>query len=232
MATLPPPQPVLDAVPPAMTMSQPDGSRSKSSIPPPLPDEVDELYFEALRGAGLFSELNDVLLHVLQERVGSKDEDARRLDLIELYYDANGDVSAADRRWSRDRMVLLRADNGATARQVVSALAQTYEALEDTHLERLGGDDGPLVLRSGEHISAVDDDAAAAGDHTVSIRSLVAAFNVLLERCNEQRRLVPLRGDGRREVYVALPMDAAVSLCLASHLDEMSTNELMTLAGW
>lgn len=232
MATLPPPYPVLDDTASAPALSQPPPARMKSSIPPPIPDEADSVYFEALRGAGLLADLNDVLLHVLQERVGAKEEDARRLDLIELYYDANGDVPTAERRWERDRMVLLRADNGATARQVVSALAQTHPLLADARLERLGGDDGPLVVRSGDHMSAVDDEDTSGYGGTVSIRALVAAFNVLLERLDEQRRLVPLRGDGCREVYVALPADTAMTLCLAGHLDEMSTNELMTLAGW
>lgn len=233
MATLPPPPTVIDGSASATAMSQPPEARSsKSSMPPPLPEQADSIYFEALRGAGLLQDLNDVLLHVLQERVGSKDEDARRLDLIELYYDANGDIPTAERRWERDRIVLLRADNGATARQIVSALAQTHPSLVDARLERLGGDDGPLVVRSGDHMSAVDDEDASAPANTVAIRSLVAAFNVLLERQGEQRRLVPLRGDGRREVYVALPTEAAISLCLAGHLDEMSTNELITLAGW
>lgn len=232
MATLPPPPPVLVANPTANSNSQPPREHMKSSIPPPLPDEADSIYFEALRSAGLLAELTDVLRDVLQERVGSKEEDARRLDLIELYYDANGDVPTAERRWERDRMVLLRADNGATARQIVSALAHTHPLLADARLERLGGDDGPLVVRSGDHISAVDDEDAGAGSNTVSIRALVAAFNVLLERLGEQRRLVPLRGDGTREVYVALPAESAMTLCLAGHLDEMSTNELITLASW
>jgi hypothetical protein len=202
-----------------------------STIPPPVPDEADAMHFEALRGAGICRDLTEGLLMVLQERVGSKDEDTRRLDLLEHYYDANGDPATADRRTEADRMLLFRSDNGASGRAVVSALAHTHPALFDTRLERLGGEDGPLVLRCGEHLSAIDDESVA-GDATVAVRSLVTAFNVLLDRCDEPRRLVPLRGDGKREIYVALEIDAAISLCLADHLEEMTTNDLVAIACW
>ncbi len=235
MPTLPPPAPILDAAP-AMEVhvdSPSEPSVHVSIAPHPVaPDDAEAAYFEALRAAGLFEDLNDALLAVLQERVTSHEEDVRRLDLIELYYDAGGDVGTADRRWAADRMVLFRADNGATARSIVSALSQTHPSLSDTRLERLGGEDGPLVLRSGEHISAVDDEESASDPHNVSVRALVAAFNVLLERVEEPRRLLPLRGDGKREVYVAIAEDAAMTLCLAGNLEELSTNELMLLAGW
>lgn len=230
MPTLPPP-PLSSDTSASASLSQPP-SRRTSSLPPPLPDEVDAAHFAALRQAGLCADLTDGLLMVLQERVGSKEEDARRLDLLEHYYDANGDPGMSDKRWSDDRMVLFRAENGATARTIVSALAHSHPETGEMHLERLGGDDGPLVLRCGEHISAIDDDEVSSGAPTVSVRALVAAFNVVLDRYADPRRLVPLRGDGRREMYVALDLDHAVTLCLAGHLEEMSTSELMSLAGW
>lgn len=201
-----------------------------STVPPPMPDIADAAHFDALRAAGICADLTEGLLMVLQERVGPKEEDMRRLDLLEHYYDAGGDPVVAERRAEEDRLVLIRSDNGATGRGVVSALAMTHPALHETRLERLGGRDGPLVLRCGEHLSAIDDDSS--DDATVAVRSLVAAFNVLLDRNEEPRRLVPLRGDGKREVYVALGIDAAISLCLSDYLEEMTTNELVAIACW
>lgn len=231
MPTQPPPPPTLESLAASAFGSQPPARRT-SSLPPPVPEDADSAHFAALRSAGLCADLTDGLLMVLQERVGTKDEDARRLDLLEHYYDANGDPSMSDKRWSDDRMVLFRSQNGATARTIVSALAHSHPDTSETHLERLGGDDGPLVIRCGEHISAIDDEDVAGGGSTVAVRALVAAFNVILDRFSDQRRLVPLRGDGFREMYVALDSDHAISLCLAGHLEEMSTSELMALAGW
>lgn len=225
-------QTVMEAVGSAsVVVSAPAPAVRPSTIPPPMPDEADAEHFEALRSAGICGDLTDMLLMVLQERVGAKDQDVRRLDLLEHYYDANGDPATSDRRAEADRMVLFRSDNGASGRAVVSALAHTHPALADTRLERLGGDDGPLVLRCGEHFSAIDDESTDDAS-TVAVRSLVAAFNVLLERVEEPRRLVPLRGDGKREIYVALEIDAAIGLCLADHLEEMTTNELVAIACW
>jgi len=226
MTTLPPPPLSTD---PASTTAS---ARRTSSLPPPIPDEVDAAHFAALRDAGLCADLTDGLLMVLQERVGPKEEDARRLDLLEHYYDANGDPAMSDKRWSDDRMVLFRDENGATARTIVAALAHSHPETGDTHIERLGGSDGPLVLRCGEHMSAVDDEDVTGGGRTVAVRSLVTAFNVLLDRFADPRRLVPLRGDGRREMYVALDVEHAVPLCLGGHLEEMTTSELMSLAAW
>lgn len=230
MPTLPPPPPILDAVA-TNVLSQPPAHRT-SSLPPPLPEDADADHFAALRQAGLCADLTEGLLMVLQERVGTKDEDSRRLDLLEHYYDAGGDPSMSDKRWSDDRMVLFRSENGASARTIVSALAHSHPDTGETHLERLGGDGGPLVIRCGEHISAVDDEEVSVGGSSVSVRALVAAFNVVLDRHADPRRLVPLRGDGKREMYVALDLDHAVTLCLAGHLEEMTTSELMSLANW
>lgn len=222
MSIPPPTDPSAAAAPP----------RKTGSIPPMLPEEADALHFEALRAAGLCNELTEGLLMVLQERVGSKDQDTRRLDLLEHYYDAGGDPVASDRRWVADRMVLFRADNGATARQVARAIAQSHPLLERMVLERLGDATGPLVVRVADDFCAVDDDGVEDDQPTVSVRALVAACNSLLERLGESRRWVPLRGDAAREMYVALDAEAAIPLCLAGHLEEMSTNDLMAIASW
>ena len=80
-----------------------------------------------------------------------------------------------------------------------------------------GGEGGPLVLRCGEHLSAVTDDYdEELGENdidlrsfelveTVSVRGLVGALNGLLARTSFDRRFLMLVADGKREVYVAVP---------------------------
>ena len=60
----------------------------------------------------------------------------------------------------------------------------------------------------------------------------MSALNVLLDRYGVRERLVPLRSDAAREVYVALPLTEALELARLGHLEEESGEAVMELACW
>ena len=120
--------------------------------------------------------------------------------------------------------------------------------LGTVELDRIGGGDGPLVLKAGEHFSAVLDDydeetdteeydLSEAAQHQrgvtmVTVRGLVRALNVLLDRHDVRERLVSLRGDDEREVYVALGVAEAAQLARAGFLEDENAEDMMELAAW
>lgn len=217
--------------------------RAERAGPPPPPAEADARYVRDLRTAGLLRELTDPLLDVFLETAPtSPDEDARRLDLLLLYYHAS-DTEAAARRRRQDRFFLHDANEPASARDLVVRLSSVTPELGNVTLERIGSDDGPLVLRAGEHLAAVSDpeeeeldtgqiDLTELEDHTITVRGLVRAINVLLDRFGVRERLVPLPSDGRREAYAALPVAEAMNLCRAGGLDVTNAERLFDLAAW
>lgn len=178
-------------------------------------------FYSALRGAGVAQELSDPLIEVLMDMVGPKAEAARRLDLLELYYAAGSDIDASRRRSKTDRMLVHHTGLRENAHAVVVRLALANPELLGVRLERFGGDDGPLVLRAGERVSAVNEDDGEEGEPgSLAVRSLVQAFNVLLARADVGARLVLLPGDGQREMYVGVGREEALALCRAGFLDE------------
>jgi ClpP class serine protease len=103
------------------------------------------------------------------------------------------------------------------------------------------------VLRAGEHFAALLDDyeenletgeidlrdiEAARQGQAVTLRGLVRALNALLERFGVRERMVPLRSDADREVYVALPLTEALELARLGHLEEDSAEDVMELGCW
>jgi hypothetical protein len=66
----------------------------------------------------------------------------------------------------------------------------------------------------------------------VTVRGLVRGVNVLLGRRDVRERLVPLRSDVMREVYVALPLTEAIDLARSGWLEEESAEDVMELGGW
>lgn len=206
------------------------------------PDGVDEEYVELLRHAGLVEELSAPLMMVLSEvlKQGPQDLEASRIDLLIRYYDAAGDADASARRVASDRFLLHKNDDLVDAHGVVERLNRLIPEVETIHLERIGGgEEGPLVLRCGEHLSAVTDDyeeELREGDidlrslelvETVSVRGLVGAVNGLLARTDFDRRFVMLVADGQREVYVAVPSAGALSLLHERVLDHDSEEWLI-----
>ena len=79
----------------------------------------------------------------------------------------------------------------------------------------------PAPLRSSGQPSAM-----------VTVRGLVRGVNVLLGRRDVRERLIPLRSDVMREVYVALPLTEAIELARAGWLEEENAEDVMELGGW
>ncbi|HJL18845.1 MAG TPA: hypothetical protein RMH99_24495 [Sandaracinaceae bacterium LLY-WYZ-13_1] len=237
-----PPEPPPPEPPP------PRSSISAQRLAAQLLDEQDRVYLEALRDAGLLAELDaEELLRVASE-VEETDAERRRVDLLELYFDAAGDEEAARRRRSADRFFVQRVGDPATAAGLVERLAALTPELEGVVLERIGGGDGPLVVRSGESFSAVLDDYEEETDTDqidlrelerrredvpmVTVRGLVRALNVLLDKQGVRERLVSLRGDADREVYVKLGVAEAVQLARSGYLEDVEAEDVMELGGW
>lgn len=203
------------------------------SLPPPTPDQADTAFASKLKEAGLISELSDTLLMVLLERVDAKDdEDARRLDLLSLYYLGGDDDEVAARRRSIDRWFVHDERRPVNAHTIVGRLANLAPELGDVSLERIGSDDGPLVVRAGDHLSAVTDEDAEEDEGYITVRGLVGALNVLLERNDIRERWVQLRGDGRREGFVALGVTEAMLLCRYDCLEEDDPERVMEFGAW
>jgi len=191
-------------------------------------------FVAAVRAAGMMRELGDAELEHHQAKTADADGAvARRLDLLDRYYEAEGDAVRSLRRRATDRWVLHRAGDRISAAQLLSRLLSVLPELSGTNLERVGSSSGTLVLRLGEHVCALDDDADDNGAQSVSVHEMVRALNVLLDRKGIRARLVGLLGDGQREGYIGLPsLTAAVGLLEADYLTPTDVETLMALTGW
>jgi len=213
----------------------------------PLPSEDDLVFVAELRRAGLLHELDDrelARLVALQQRRNARGI-ARSIDLVEAYFAAAGDVAVAAARKARDRYFVHREDEAVTAQGLIERLSALAPEVEAVVMERIGGGvEGQLVLRAGEQIAAVVDDyeesletneidlRALDVGQTITIRGLVRAINTLLSRVGVRARLVPLRTDESREVYLGVGLAAAMQLAEAGLLDDEDAGELMELGGW
>ena len=99
--------------------------------------------------------------------------------------------------------------------------------------QRIGTDDGPLVLRTGEHFSAVtDEDDEDAEQGTVAVRALVRALNVLLAKAGVDKRLVPLVPGDSRELYVGVTEEGAMTLLQGGCTELSAVAALREFASW
>ena len=212
----------------------------------------DQAFILALREAGLLGELcGDELLrvaHALEDREGLM----RRMDLLELYYRPR-DLHARERRCSQDRFFILRQGEPTTASHVVARIAEVVPELGTLVLERIGqeGDDGQWVIRAAERVSPVlgDDDvdpgdtiqmdvhskessSAAPTDHMLTVRGLVRAANQLLEHAGVRTRLIALRSDSMREVYLGLELADAITLSQEGFLEDDEADGILELGCW
>jgi hypothetical protein len=130
--------------------------------------------------------------------------------------------------------MLYAMDDGLTASELAERLLALTPEIRDASLERIGGRHGALVLRAGDHLCALEDEHEDdKGLVTVSVRELVRAVNVLLDRCGVRMRLVGLAGDGAREAYFAqTSMGSALQLANADYLDAEDAETLMQRAAW
>jgi hypothetical protein len=203
----------------------------KESVEPPAEDlhpreesatysKRDEDFVRLLNAAGLACELDT--------RV-----DSRRMDILGLYYRGNDDASVAARRRSSDRFFMHNDYFSVNAHQLVSSLANLNPEIATVKLQRIGTDEGPLVLRAGEHFSAVidvDDEDAEPG--TVAVRALVRALNTLLAKAEVSERLVPLVPDDSRELYVGVTEEGAMTLLQGGCTELSAVAALREFASW
>jgi hypothetical protein len=227
-------------------------SRPVASAAPALLED-DLAFIGALREAGLVPDLAGAELARIARVIDGKAGLSRRIDLLEAYYEANGDAGIAKTRKLVDRFFCQHEGDPITTTTLLTALAELAPELGEIALERIGGGaEGPLVLRAGEHFAALLDDyeehldtgevdlrdveqverERAAGIMMVTVRGLVRAVNVLLDRNGVRERLVPLRSDPPREIYVAVPLTEAIELARLGHLEDESPEEVMELCSW
>ncbi len=233
--------------------SRPPSSRTPSSLRPPhsypnapraLPSDEDRRFVDALSQAGLLGELADEELERIAHRLELLEPGpTRQLTLLELYYSGDGNAVAAVRRRTVDRFFVYRDGDPVTAQVLIERLAILAPELADIELEKLG-EEGPLVVRSGEDVAGVVDDydedldtgeidlRSLEDGQTVSVRGLVSAMNKLLARHHVEERLVPLRADMTREAYIALDLKHAQPLCERDYLEEAGIDELLEFACW
>jgi hypothetical protein len=139
----------------------------------------------------------------------------------------------------------------ATASALLDRLFELTPEVGRIALERIGsGADSTLVLRAGDDFVALLDDFEETMDtgeidvrdlegrssgqpaSMVTVRGLVRGVNVLLGRRQVRERLVPLRSDVMREVYVGLPLTEAIELARGGYLEEESAEDVVELGGW
>lgn len=204
-----------------------------------LLEHEDRAFLDALREAGLMGEVDAEELLRLASEASEGDSEERCATMLELYYTAGGDPSVSARRRRADRFFMHRVDQAATAVSLVARLVELVPEIGNARLERIGGAAGPLVLRSGDYVAAVDDDEddelpdrREDGVETVSVRGIVRALNVLLERHGVRERLIALRGDGEREMYAALGVRQALQLARAGCLEDRDAEDVLELGAW
>jgi len=167
---------------------------------------------------------------------GTMRDPARREDagaFTMLPMEIGDDASVAARRRTGDRFFMHNDYLSVNAHQLVSALANLNPEIAPVELQRIGTDEGPLVLRAGEHFSAVTDESDEDAEHgTVAVRALVRALNALLAKARVSERLVPLVPDESRELYVGVTEEGALTLLQGGCTELSAVAALREFASW
>ncbi len=193
----------------------------------------DQEFVQLLNAAGLASELDTAELSMITAGLDAPRIDSRRMDILERYYRGNDDAPAAARRCASDRFFMHDDDFSVSAHQLVAWLATLNPEIAPVQLQRIGADDGPLVLRAGESFSAVSDEEDEDAERgTVAVRALVRALNALLAKANVDVRLVPLVPDDSRELYLGVTEDGAMKLLQGGCTSISAVAALREFAGW
>jgi len=228
---------------PPQAPSAPPGPAAPAG-PPPTPHQEGSAFIQALKDVGLLKELTDGLHSALIERLPSVDDvDVRRMELLRLYY-VESPQDGGEARRAADRFILHDSEHPESARQLVDRIAKLIPEIQPVSLERIGTDDGPLVVRSGaDTFSAVNESeedldtdeidlSELEAAPTVTVRAIFRAMNILLDRIEARDRFVLLCSDGQRECYVQLSLGDALSLCAAGHLDDDDDEAVLDLGAW
>ena len=216
----------------------------KESVEPPSEDlhpreesasysKRDEDFVRLLNAADLACELDTKQLSAIASNLDESRVNSRRMDILGLYYRGNDDASVAARRRSTDRFFMHNDYFSVNAHQLVSSLANLNPEIAAVKLQRIGTDEGPLVLRAGEHFSAItDEDDEDAEIGTVAVRALVRALNALLAKAAVSERLVPLVPDDSRELYVGVTEEGAMTLLQGGCTELSAVAALREFASW
>lgn len=217
--------------------------------------EKDQAFVKALRDVGLLPDLTgDELrrsLRIARSRGKREGSTQFRMELLDAHYTADGDERTARSRRQVDRFFVHQEDEPVTASALLDRLAGLAPEVGPIALERIGaGEDSTLVLRAGDDFVALLDDfeegmntgdvdirdletrSSGQPSAMVTVRGLVRGVNVLLGRRDVRERLIPLRSDVMREVYVALPLTEAIELARGGWLEEENAEDVMELGGW
>lgn len=213
--------------------------------------EKDLAFIQALRNVGLLPDLSgEELRRSLRVARGTAKREGStqfRMELLDAHYSADGNEEIALSRRQVDRYFVHRENEPVTASTLLERLSALAPEVGSIALERIGsGSDSTLVLRAGDDFVALLDDFEESMDTgdidirdlegspsaMVTVRGLVRGVNVLLGRRDVRERLVPLRSDVMREVYVALPLTEAIDLARSGWLEEESAEDVMELGGW
>jgi hypothetical protein len=217
---------------------------AKESVHPPaedvrVPDEGaayskrDEDFVRLLQAAGLACELDTSQLGLIASMIAESRVYSRRMDILERYYRGSDDASIAMRRRDSDRFFMHDDGVAVNAHQLVASLASLHPELGQVNLQRIGSDEGPLVLRAGENFSAVtDEDDEDAETGTVAVRALVRALNALLAKADVAERLVPLIPDESRELYLGVTEEGAMTLLQGGCTELSAVAALREFASW
>ena len=193
----------------------------------------DQEFVQLLNAAGLASELDSTELSIITAGLDEPRIDSRRMDILERYYRGNDDAAAASRRCASDRFFMHDDDFSVSAHQLVAWLATLNPEIAPIELQRIGTDEGPLVLRAGESFSAVSDEEDEDAERgTVAVRALVRALNALLTKANVDVRLVPLVPDDSRELYLGVTEEGAMRLLQGGCTSISAVAALREFAGW
>lgn len=217
---------------------------AKESVHPPAEDvrvpeqstaysKRDEGFVRLLHSAGVACELDTTHLAEIATTLEDSRVYSRRIDILERYYRGRDDAATAMRRRGSDRFFVHNDHYSVNAHQLVVSLASLNPEIGAVTLQRIGADDGPLVLRAGESFSAVtdeDDEDAQAG--TVAVRALVRALNALLAKADVAERLVPLVPDEAREVYIGVTEEGAMTLLQGGCTELSAVVALREFASW
>jgi len=217
--------------------------------------EKDLAFITALRDVGLLPDLTGEELrrsvHVARSRGKREGSTQFRMELLHAHYAAGGDETSARSRRQVDRFFVHHEAEPVTASALLDRLAGLAPEVGPIALERIGaGEDSTLVLRAGDDFVALLDDfeegmntgdvdirdletrSSGQPSAMVTVRGLVRGVNVLLGRRDVRERLIPLRSDVMREVYVALPLTEAIELARGGWLEEDNAEDVMELGGW